>query len=377
MIHRSFIVVAATLSVFTAVATWAAVLVVDAGTFDRVWTHRPETLECRTHPGLPGVEDLVRVPGTSLVLLATHTRVLREGERFTSGLFLYDAARPEEPPVQQLLPSGLRFAPHGLGFVSDSNPDAGSAPLADAGAARGWLHVVNHAGVPEGAGDTIEVFRFEAGRARHARTIAFPDFETINAVQPLGETSFWFTNDFGSASHLSQTFEKFLRIPRGGVHFHRDGSTRTVASGLFFGNGLTLSPDGSRLFVAEMLGRALRVYDADQATGDLRERKRIKLDTAPDNVRFDDRGRLLVASHPRLLTLNAHSKDPFGRDSPYHVLALEGLAEPNADVPLAVDEVIADSGQGHSAVSTALSFDGNLLMGMIYRDGLIHCRPRG
>jgi arylesterase/paraoxonase len=346
---------------------WAALLLVDAGTFDRVWAHHPP-MTCRTHTELPGVEDLVRIPNTTLVSLATHSRVLEKGNTFESGLFLYDAEHPDTPPQRMSLPQDLAFAPHGLGYVADLD----SMPQDP----KGFLHVVNHAGVAQKRGDTVEIFRHTGQVLTHSKSISFADFDTLNGVHPLAEDVFYVTNDFGSASHWVQTFEKFLRIPRGGVHLYNKGNIRTVASGLFFGNGITSSPGGTRLFVAEMLARNLRVYDIVPETGDLREQPSLPLNTAPDNIRFDDAGRLLVAAHPRLLDLNAHSKTPLKEDSPSQVLALSGLAgaAPLQHDTIAVEEVWSDPGSHLSAVSTALAFDGHLLMGMVYRDGLIHCQ---
>jgi len=340
---------------------WAARLLVDAGTFDRVWTNHP-AMTCTVHKGLPGVEDIVRVPGTTKVFLTTHTRGLREGEVFSSGLFSYDVATPSVAPIAVPMPEGKRFALHGVGYFADGFA-AGTAltqPIFS-----GFLHLVNHS---DEAADTIEQFRVEGDKVTHLRSRTLPGIRTANSVAPIGEDAFYFTTDFGSTSVLMQTFEKFLRIPRGAVYFSNGGETKQVASALQFGNGIVLSPNGQKLYVAEMLARRIRIYNIDHTTATLQESKSLFIDTAPDNLRLDDKGALYVAAHPRLLDLNAHSKAPWKARAPAQVLRLRDV---EGDTEM--EEVLSDTGINLAAVSTALPIGNHLLMGTIYSDGLYDC----
>jgi sugar lactone lactonase YvrE len=74
-----------------------------------------------------------------------------------------------------------------------------------------------------------------------------------------------------------------------------DGSARVVAEGLRFPNGIAVSADHGRLFVAEMDGATLADYDI-AADGGLRLRGRIGRMNAPDGICLDRDGAVWVAS---------------------------------------------------------------------------------
>ena len=74
-----------------------------------------------------------------------------------------------------------------------------------------------------------------------------------------------------------------------------DRSTRVVAEGLRFPNGIAVSADHRRLVVAEMDGGTLADYDIE-ADGALRLRGRIGRMQAPDGICLDRDGAVWVAS---------------------------------------------------------------------------------
>lgn len=78
----------------------------------------------------------------------------------------------------------------------------------------------------------------------------------------------------------------------------RDGSMRVVAESLMGPNGLAISEDGRRLYVAEIRGRTLSTFDIDQQSGSL-SNKRTFADTGserrPDGICLDQEGALWYA----------------------------------------------------------------------------------
>jgi sugar lactone lactonase YvrE len=74
-----------------------------------------------------------------------------------------------------------------------------------------------------------------------------------------------------------------------------DGTTRIVADGLRFPNGIAVSADNSRLVVAEMDGECLAEYDI-AADGGLSFRRRFGHMKAPDGICLDRNGAVWVAS---------------------------------------------------------------------------------
>jgi sugar lactone lactonase YvrE len=74
-----------------------------------------------------------------------------------------------------------------------------------------------------------------------------------------------------------------------------DGTTRVVAEGLRFPNGIAVSADHSRLVVAEMDGECLAEYDIE-ADGGLRFKQRLGRIKDPDGICLDRDGAVWVAS---------------------------------------------------------------------------------
>jgi sugar lactone lactonase YvrE len=74
-----------------------------------------------------------------------------------------------------------------------------------------------------------------------------------------------------------------------------DGTTRIVADGLRFPNGIAVSADNSRLVVAEMDGECLAEYDIS-ADGGLTFRRRFGTMKSPDGICLDREGAVWAAS---------------------------------------------------------------------------------
>ena len=74
-----------------------------------------------------------------------------------------------------------------------------------------------------------------------------------------------------------------------------DGSTRVVAEGLRFPNGIAVSADHKRLVVAEMDGNCLAEYEIE-ADGGLSFRRRFASMKSPDGICLDHEGAVWVAS---------------------------------------------------------------------------------
>ena len=74
-----------------------------------------------------------------------------------------------------------------------------------------------------------------------------------------------------------------------------DGSTREVADGIEFPNGMVVTPDGSTLIVAESFARRLTAFDiADDAS--LSNRRVWAQDVGPDGICLDDDGCIWTGS---------------------------------------------------------------------------------
>ena len=140
-----------------------------------------------------------------------------------------------------------------------------------------------------------------------------------------------------------------------------------TASGIAVANGIQPAADGKTLFVAASLGRELRRYEPDAATGALILRERIPLGTVPDNVERDEHGDLWIGSHPKVLELVRYRNGRAPR-APSQVLRVSRAAG-----GWQVDEVLLDSGEGLSASSVAAVAGKRLLVGGIFQPRFLDC----
>jgi len=107
-----------------------------------------------------------------------------------------------------------------------------------------------------------------------------------------------------------QTIETYLQLSGAQVLFYGPGGFRPAITNLLLPNGINVSPDGHTLYVASTTGREVRFYDRDPASETLAFRQAIPLGSGADNIELDERGNLWIGSHPKLLRIEAHGKDP-------------------------------------------------------------------
>lgn len=230
-------------------------------------------------------EDLAPIPDTPWVIASS----MAGGDRVSGKLVAVDR---RDGSVRQLYPArasqgaietpgchtevpAAAFKPHGIGYVRDA-------------AGRDKLYVVNH-----GARESIEMFVFKGGAAPRLLWIGCalsPPGELGNAVAALPDGTFYATNmgrpmDGGKASS-----------PFGGdvLTWRPASGWRTVLNSAMYGpNGLVVSPDGRRLYVA-----AWPAGDMVELTiGAPAARRTLPLGFLPDNLRWGPAGVVLATGH--------------------------------------------------------------------------------
>lgn len=222
------------------------------------------------------------------------------------------------------------------------------------------LFVVNEANA------AIELFDVgEDGDLKHLETFSERRVNSPNNVVAAGRRSFYVTNDVKPGRETALGDLHFLFRTGSGQVLYMDGAIwRIAAEGLRFANGIDLSPDGRRLYVAETAGGALRIFDRDPTSGSLTPLKTIKLDAAPDNVTVDNAGDIWIAALPKPLAVPRLAKDTEAV-APSQVIRIGGDGNPQT--------VYRDNGKEISAATVGAHLDDLLLIGALYEQKFLIC----
>lgn len=306
---------------------------------------------CRVVPGAVGAEDVTIDPSSMIAFLSAQDRRAMRGAQGPRGeIYSLDLNDPEATP--RPLTGGVPpdFHPHGISLWRGGDD-------------RRRLFVINHRSDKT---HTVEVFDWIGASLRHQHTVSFPDLVSPNDLVAVDDRRFYATNDRGVVEPgWRQTLEVYLALPWSTVTYFDGGRGSIALTGLAMANGIARSPMGDTLFVAECLGRAIRVVGRDPKSGALEERKVIRLPACPDNIEVDEHGQLWVATHPKLFDLLAHSQDATKR-APSQVFRID----PETGK---VEEVYLSDGNPLSGASTAAVVGSVLVLGTIFDPHVLVC----
>jgi arylesterase/paraoxonase len=176
------------------------------------------------------------------------------------------------------------------------------------------------------------------------------------------------TNDHGNVSAFGRTLEEYLRLERSYVLYYDGEKFRVVAKDLSYANGINVSHDGKKIYVAATTGLRINVYDRDLASNELKLSQEIDLGTGVDNIELDAAGNLWIGAHPQLLTFTRYAKDP-ARLSPSEILKISFA--PNNDYQ--VEQVYLNEGEAISGSSVGAVFEQKLLIGSVFDEHFLVC----
>lgn len=305
---------------------------------------------CAPVTGVPGPEDVQIGAGAKRVFISSFDR-LAGGAAQRGAIYAFNIDDPLDASSWVDRTGGVpeRFEPHGIHLYVDG--------------AVTRLFVVN------AAAKAVELYDVDAaGALTHLETITERRLTSPNDVVAIGPRAFYVTNDVqpGRGSLLGRLYF-LMRAGSGSVLLYDGQSWRVAAEGLRYANGVAVSGDGERVFVAESAASALRVYTRSIATNALIEESVIPLDASPDNLNRDSDGALWIAAHPRPLSLGGFFAMKEGR-SPSLVLRYD----PAEGGPPAA--VFADDGKELSASSAAATAGGKLVIGSLFDRKFLICQ---
>lgn len=250
------------------------------------------------------------------------------------------------------------FRPHGLSIFARSGE-----------AVR--LFAISHR--PDGS-HAVEIAEQDAnGAFVPTESISDTAFVSPNAVAGAGPRQFYVANDRGAQTGIA---DLLLRRAASTLVYYDGKQAHIVAQGLKFTAGLALGPDGTRLYVGEVLGKQLRVYRRNLATGALELDEVVPLGSAPDNIKVDADGVLWIGAHPKLLAFAAHVRRP-GRRAPTQVLRFDprGPKPAAGDADARLSQVYGDDGTQLSAGTVAAHWQDEFLVGALFDSKVLICKP--
>ncbi len=348
--------------VIALVLAWGLWLAAEMGEFRQVQNLHPG--ECVAVPGMPGGEDITIHPRGHLAYISSDDRrsVMR-GEPIPGAIFSYALDEPQARPVNLTPQAGVDFRPHGIDlFVGEDGQEV--------------LFVVNHPGeslfgAPEGQtgpAHTVEIFDIEGGELVHRRTVSGPLMISPNDVVAVDAERFYFTNDHGTRPGWRRELEDYLRLPWASVVYFDGEELVEVLDGLTFANGINMSADGRRVYVAETTRGTLREYIRDADSGALEHRRTLDMGFGVDNIEVDADGDLWIGGHVKLLTFVRYVDNP-------EVLAPSQVVRVRLDEgDYRVETEFMDDGALLSGASVGAWHDGRLLIGSVFEDHIIDCR---
>jgi arylesterase/paraoxonase len=312
--------------------------------------------QCIAVPAPPGPEDIAMLPDGSGAIVSSLDRRNRDAQ---GALHFYDLSSRPGRFVKLDTPPSLPFRPHGLSlFVAADG--------------QRFLQVINHRSADR---HTVEIFTLQPGAVptlRHRGSVSSDLFVHPNGIAAAGPEAFYLTNDRGTGPRWMHMVENLLQLARSTVVYHDGRGARIVAEDIAMANGIEVSADGGTVLVGSTLWRMMLAFSREPNSGTLLRSGSMPLPGGVDNIRRDRNGDLWVAVHPNAFSFIGHAMDP-EKESPSMVLRL------GRDIRGAVHamQAFGDPGTLLSGASTAIQYDGRLLIGAVFQSTMMDCQLDG
>ncbi len=299
--------------------------------------------------GIPGVEDLAIDQSTGIAFLSSDDRWASTLHKKPVKGAIYRLNLNDSLPQPINLTNNFPqtdFHPHGISLFSSAN-------------GRKILFVVNH----RVEGNFIEIFEYINDSLKHLESISHELIISPNDVVGVGVRKFYFTNDHNENASTWRYIKDLLTIGTGNVCYY-DGQTvqETSVHGVKYANGVNVSLDRKKIYVAAASDLKVLVYDRDSTSGVLTKSGEINTDTGVDNIEIDAEDNLWIGCHPQLLKFLSHAKDEEAK-SPSEIIRLRNLGNGKFEQ----ETIYMNDGTEISASSVGAVYKNKLLIGPVFQ----------
>lgn len=320
----------------------------NAGTFTTIEPHFEGTV--KEIDGFNGAEDITidKTTGLALISSGEFMKAAPNGN-----IYLLNCNEESPKPVNLTVHLALAdFHPHGLSLYQSPTGEK-------------LVFVVNH----QKERTSIEIFRFTDSTLIHKETIYDDLLVSPNDVVGVGERQFYFTNDHDEVISEWRAKKDLLQIPMGNVGFYDGKNAKIMADGFLYANGINVSQDGKKVYMAATTGKKIVIFDRDIPTGNITQNSEIAVKGA-DNIEIDESGDLWVGCHPKLLAFLAHAKD-HSKLSPSEVIKISF----DKDQPT-VESIYLNDGTPLSGSSVGAVWRNKLFVGSVFGKKVLVCSWR-
>lgn len=331
----------------------AALLVLRSLIIGGAFTSLDETLtsQCERIPTKPGAEDITIDHAKGLAFVSAEDRRARYAGKTPQrgGLFVFNVSDPAGTIREVALDGPADFQPHGIGLYK--------------GEGMTRLFVVSH---PVSGGHVIETFDVsETGDLTHVDSIRDPGMHSPNDVIPVGPRQFYVTNDHPPYEGTKAVLEQYLLMANTNALYYDGEKAVEVAAPLKSANGINVSADGQQVYISEVTGKRISVYDRDMSTNMLTRVKGLKVNTLPDNVERGPNGMLYTGGHTKIFDYLDHAA---GGDkiAVTHVVRIDPETGETKDVLVNIDGT-------YQAGTVGAVTDNRLFVGSVFEDGILSC----
>ena len=327
--------------------------VVDAGEFKTINPHFDGS--CDPIHGLDGPEDIILFNDSTAFVSADPRRIQNASSFYSyenkthyskqGSIFKYNTKTRKLQDLTSKI--DFEFHPHGISIYESNNEI--------------YLNAVNHTS----RGNSVISFILINNELVVIKEILSPLLVSPNDLVMVNKDTFYITNDHQSSNAMGKLVEDYLQLSKSNILFY-DGKQFTVcAKKLKYANGINISNDFTKIYVAETIGRRIRVYNRNELNNSLELLDIINVNSGVDNIELDQDGNLWIGSHPKLFDFLKHAKDKKNL-SPSQVIVISGST-------YEVTEVFLSNGKDMSGSTVAAVYNKNLLIGSVFEDHFLHC----